>query len=62
MDAKKEWFVLCGVTRDANGMVGKALLYSELNKSSRVLDGHACTFISTTTPEIAQKCTIMCMA
>ncbi|EPY38025.1 clathrin heavy chain [Angomonas deanei] len=43
-------------------MVGKSLLYSVENSSARVLDGHACTFISTATPTDSRKSNIMCMA
>ncbi|EPY41715.1 hypothetical protein AGDE_02209 [Angomonas deanei] len=61
-DEGKKWLVLSGVARDATGMVGKSLLYSVENSSARVLDGHACTFISTATPTDSRKSNIMCMA
>lgn len=61
-DVNKKWLVLAGVARDAGGMVGKALLYSVENSSSRVLEGHACAFISTATPTESRKCNIMCLA
>ncbi|KAK7199875.1 clathrin heavy chain [Novymonas esmeraldas] len=62
-DEQKKWLVVTGVTRDPSGaMVGKALLHSVENRSSRVLDGHACCFISTATPTESRKCNIMCLA
>lgn len=62
-DEAKKWLVVTGVARDMSGaMVGKALLYSVENRSSRVLDGHACCFISTATPNDSRKCNVMCMA
>ncbi|KAG5489303.1 hypothetical protein GH5_00170 [Leishmania sp. Ghana 2012 LV757] len=62
-DEQKKWLVVTGVTRDPSGaMVGKALLYSVENRSSRVLDGHACCFISTSTPSDSRKCNVMCLA
>lgn len=62
-DEMKKWHVLSGVTRDPSGaMVGKSLLYSMENSQSRILDGHACAFISTSTPTESRKCNIMCMA
>lgn len=63
VDEAQKWHVLTGVTRDAAGnMVGKALLFSVENNSSRVIDGHACCFISTPTPTESRKCNIMCMS
>ncbi|CAC9549781.1 clathrin heavy chain [Leishmania donovani] len=62
-DEQKKWLVVTGVARDPSGiMVGKALLYSVENRSSRVLDGHACCFISTSTPSEPRKCNVMCLA
>ncbi|CCW60031.1 unnamed protein product [Phytomonas sp. EM1] len=62
VDEKKKWLVLTGVTRDGTSTVGKAFLYSVENKSSRVLSGHACNFITTTVPNESRPCDIMCMA
>lgn len=62
-DEAKKWLVVSGVARDAGGnMVGKSLLYSVENRSGRVLEGHACCFLSTATPTEPRKCNIMCMA
>ncbi|CAJ1036018.1 Clathrin, heavy-chain linker/Clathrin-H-link/Region in Clathrin and VPS, putative [Leishmania lindenbergi] len=62
-DEQKKWLLVTGVARDPSGaMVGKALLYSVENRSSRVLDGHACCFISTPTPSESRKCNVMCLA
>lgn len=62
-DEAKKWHVLSGVTRDASGaMVGKSLLYSADNNQTRILEGHACCFISTSTPTESRKCNVMCLA
>ncbi|KAG5490034.1 hypothetical protein JKF63_00153 [Porcisia hertigi] len=62
-DEQKKWLVVTGVMRESSGaMVGKALLYSVENRSSRVLDGHACCFISTPTPTDSRQCNVMCLA
>ncbi|CCW66995.1 unnamed protein product [Phytomonas sp. Hart1] len=62
VDEKKKWLVLTGVTREGTSTIGKALLYSVENRSSRVLSGHACNFITTTVPNESRLCNIMCMA
>lgn len=62
-DETKQWHVVCGIAREADGsMVGKALLYSSANKQSRLLEGHACCFISTATPTEPRKCNVLCLA
>eukprot|EP00796_Vickermania_ingenoplastis_P005063 gene5063-3650_t len=62
-DEAKKWHVLSGVTRDpSGGMVGKSLLFSAENNQSRILEGHACCFISTSTPMESRKCNVMCLA
>lgn len=62
VDEKHLWFMLCGVARGQEGMVGKTQLYSVENRVGRTVDGHAGTFITTSTPTESRLCNIMCLA
>lgn len=61
-DTGKKWHMISAAAREQTGWTGKALLYSSENNQSRVLDGYACCFISTSTPTESRKCNIMCLA
>ncbi|KAH9582085.1 hypothetical protein LSM04_004601 [Trypanosoma melophagium] len=62
VDGQQKWMMLSGVARVGEGMVGKTQLYSVENGSGRVIEGHAGTFIATSTPTEPRVCNIMCLA
>lgn len=62
-DEKKKWLMLSGVMRTADGaLAGKTQLHSVENGGSKVLEGHAGTFVSMSTPNDPRISNIMCLA
>lgn len=63
-DAEKKWLLLMGVSRTAEGaLVGKTQLHSIENGGSRVLEGHAGTFLAMrVSPTDPRNCNIMALA